>query len=76
MNLSVFYQNQLSLFEASTQLFEQLGIQLNSNTAQPLPIEEILQEYYKDNDTFQAVQHTYFMGILEDSALQTTQKLF
>ena len=33
MNLNIF--NTANLFEAATQLFQSLGIKLNSNTAEP-----------------------------------------
>jgi len=53
MKLDIF--NSSSLFEAATNLFQQLGIKLNSNTAEPLPVKDLLKQHYKDNDTFNEV---------------------
>lgn len=70
MNLQLFKTT--NLFEAATNLFQQLNIKLNSNTAEPLPTEEILKHHYKDNDTFKAIDKTYFIGIIDDSVFQAT----
>lgn len=70
MNLNIF--NTTNLFEAATNLFQQLNIKLNSNTAEPLPTKDILKHYYKDNDTFKAIDKTYFIGIIDDSVFQAT----
>ncbi|MDW8303010.1 MAG: hypothetical protein RML38_11160, partial [Bacteroidia bacterium] len=69
MNLNIF--NTANLFEATTDLFGQLNIKLNNTTtAQTLPIKIILKHHYKDNDTFQSVDKTYFIGIVDDSVFQ------
>lgn len=70
MNLNIF--NTANLFEAATNLFQQLGIKLNSNTAEPLPTKDILKHHYKDNDTFKAIDKTYFIGIIDDSVFKAT----
>jgi adenine-specific DNA-methyltransferase len=70
MNLNLF--NTTNLFEASTHLFKQLGITLNSNTTEPLPLKDVLKHYYKDNDTFKSVDKTYFIGIIDDSVFKVT----
>lgn len=70
MNLNIF--NTANLFEAATNLFQQLGIKLNSNTAEPLPTKDILKHPYKDNDTFKAIDKTYFIGIIDDSVFKAT----
>lgn len=70
MNLNIF--NTTNLFEAASGLFLQLNIRLNSNTANPLPAKEILGSHYKDNDTFNAIDKTYFIGIIDDSVLGAT----
>ncbi|HDP76212.1 MAG TPA: hypothetical protein ENN49_10195 [Bacteroidales bacterium] len=72
MDLSLF--NTANLFEASTHLFQQLGIKLNSNTAEALPTKKLLSGFYKDNDTFNSIINTYFIGIIDDSVFQTTGK--
>lgn len=70
MNLNLF--NTTNLFEAATNLFQQLNIKLNSNTAEPLPTKDILKHHYKDNDTFKAIDKTYFIGIIDDSVFKAT----
>ncbi len=65
MDLSLF--NTTSLYEAATDLFSQLNIQLNSNTTGSLPAREILKEHYRKNETFEAIRNTYFIGIVDDS---------
>lgn len=70
MNLNKF--NTTNLFEAATNLFQQLNIKLNSNTAEPLPTKDILKQHFKDNDTFKAIDKTYFIGIIDDSVFKTT----
>lgn len=70
MNLNIF--NTTNLFEAATNLFQQLNIKLNSNTAEPLPAKDILKHHYKDNETFKAIDKTYFIGIIDDSVFKAT----
>lgn len=70
MNLEIF--NTANLFEAGTGLFQQLGILLNSNTSESLPVKDILKEHYKDRDIFRAIKKTYFLGIIDDSVFNNT----
>ena len=70
MNLNIF--NTHSLFEAATNLFKELGITLNSNTALALPIKDLLKKHYKNNDTFNAIEKTYFIGQIDDSIFKNT----
>lgn len=70
MNLNIF--NTANLFEAATNLFQQLNIKLNSNTAEPLTTKDILKHHYKDSDTFEAIDKTYFLGIIDDSVFTAT----
>lgn len=70
MKLELF--NTASLFDAATNLFQQLGIKLNSNTAEPLPVKDLLKQHYKDNDTFKTIGKTYFIGIIDNTVFQAT----
>jgi hypothetical protein len=70
MNLSLF--NTTNLFEAATNLFQQLGIKLNSNTAEALPTKDLLKSFYKENEVFNSIKSTYFIGIIDDSVFQAT----
>lgn len=70
MNLNIF--NTTNLFEAATNLFQELNITLNSNTAEPLPVKDLLKQHYKDNDTFKTIGKTYFIGIIDNTVFQAT----
>lgn len=70
MNLNIF--NTKGLFEAATNLFQQLGIKLNSNTAEALPTKDLLKSFYKDNEVFNCIKSAYFIGIIDDSVFQAT----
>ena len=70
MNLDIF--NTENVFEATTNLFLQLGIKLNSNTAEPLPLKDLLHVHYKQNDTFETIDKTYFIGIIDHTIFNTT----
>lgn len=70
MNLEIF--NTANLFEAATNLFQQLGIKLNSNTAEPLPVRDLLKQQYKDNNIFNSIDKTYFIGIIDNTVFQAT----
>ena len=70
MNLSLF--NTANLFEAATNLFQQLGIKLNSNTAEALPTKDLMKSFYKDNEVFNSIKSTYFIGIIDDSVFQAS----
>jgi len=70
MNLNIF--NTSGLFDAATNLFQQLGIKLNSNTAEALNTKDLLKSYYKENETFHSIKSTYFIGIIDDSVFQAT----
>jgi adenine-specific DNA-methyltransferase len=70
MNLKIF--NTANLFEAATNLFQQLNIKLNSNTAEPLPVKDLLKQHYKYNDTFKTIGKTYFIGIIDNTVFQAT----
>lgn len=74
MNLNAF--NSKSFFDAATDLFKQLGIRLNSNTAQSLRLKELLKEHYKENDTFQTVVNTYFLGLIDDSIFNSQKNAY
>jgi len=56
MNLNIF--NTTNLFIVATNLFQQLNIKLNSNTAEPLSTKDILNHHYIDNNPFKAIDKT------------------
>lgn len=74
MNLSIF--NSANLFDSATDLFNQLGIKLNSNTREPLPAEGILKEQLKSTDVFKAIEKIYFAGLIDDEVIHNNETLF
>ncbi|MDR2342147.1 MAG: hypothetical protein LBD84_03785, partial [Campylobacteraceae bacterium] len=68
MNLNIF--NSSNLFDATNNLFEQLGIKLNSNTQTALQAKTILKEHYKDKMPFSDVKNVYFAGLVDNSIFQ------
>ncbi|MBN2571248.1 MAG: hypothetical protein JXA68_03910 [Ignavibacteriales bacterium] len=70
MNLQIF--NKENLFNSSNNLFEQLGIKLNSSTSENIPIKDVLKNHYKENNTFNSIGNTYFIGIIDDSIFKET----
>lgn len=65
MNLSLF--NTATLFESATDLFRQLNIKLNSNTTEPLPVSELLEQHFRETGIFKAIEKTFYIGTLDDS---------
>ncbi len=72
ISLSIFNNN---LFEAGTEFFNQLGIKLNSNTTTSLKAKDLLKDFYKSKDIFNAIAETYFMGLVDDSAFGSNASL-
>jgi hypothetical protein len=72
MNLQAFNQN--NLFDATQDLFAQLGINLNSNTKQALSIKDVLKTHYKQSPIFHAVEETYFSGVIDNSIFNSKAK--
>jgi len=70
MNLSIF--NTANLFESATDLFRQLGITLNSNTKEPLPVRDLLKQHFRETEIFKAIDKTFFIGIIDDSVFRET----
>ena len=70
MNLSIF--NSTQLFEASTDLFNQLGIKLNSNTKESLPVRDLLGDFFRETEIFTSIAKAYFIGIIDDSVFRAT----
>jgi len=72
MDLQDFCQK--NLFDATQDLFEMLGIKLNSNTKQALSIRDVLKTHYKESPIFHAVEETYFSGVIDNSIFNSNAK--
>ena len=70
MNLSLF--NTENLFNASTDLFGKLGIKLNSNTTESLPVRDLLKQHFRETEIFKAIERTFFIGLIDDSIFHVT----
>lgn len=70
MNLSIF--NSANLFDAATDLFSQLGIRLNSNTKEQLPVRDLLKQHFRETEIFNAIDRTFFIGIIDESVFRQT----
>lgn len=70
MNLSIF--NSANLFDAATDLFSQLGIRLNSNTKEQLPVRDLLKQHFRETEIFNAIDRTFFIGIIDNSVFRVT----
>ncbi|MBX7204331.1 MAG: hypothetical protein K1X81_02795 [Bacteroidia bacterium] len=65
MNLTKFTTE--NLFDATADLFAQLGIKLNSNTRASLSAQAFLKEQYKNNKLFLQIDETFFAGLIDES---------
>ncbi len=74
MDLSPFAHQ--SLFEATAHLFTQLGIRLNSPTAQPIPVSSTLGASYRDREPFKSIQEAFFVGMVDDGIFARQTDLF
>ncbi|HDZ62374.1 MAG TPA: type II restriction endonuclease, partial [Nitrospirae bacterium] len=72
INLTIFNNN---LFESGTEFFNQLGIKLNSNTTTSLKAKDLLKDFFKNKDIFNAIQETYYLGLVDDSAFGSNASL-
>jgi len=68
MNLNIF--NESNLFKATTDLFAQLDIKLNSNTGQSFDAKTILKDFYKDREPFINIMQVNFVGIIDNSIFE------
>ncbi|GHT75263.1 hypothetical protein AGMMS50262_10030 [Bacteroidia bacterium] len=70
MNLNIF--NTDNLYDAATELFAQLGIKLNSNTALPLSAKDfILKKHYKTG--FDAlIDKAFYIGTIDNTVVEAS----
>jgi len=74
MDLSFFLDK--NLFEAGTTFFNQLNIRLNSNTATPFHLKDILKDKFKSQEIFKKVAKAYFLGLVDKSVFEDNLSLF
>ncbi|MDR0515957.1 MAG: hypothetical protein LBH25_02825 [Fibromonadaceae bacterium] len=71
MNLERFASK--NLFEATQDLFAQLGIKLNTKTKCTLLSKNVLKKYYKEDNPFTNINELYFVGLVDDSVFDSTE---
>lgn len=73
MNLQIF--NQIEFIQAIKSFFKELNVPMNSVSDEPTTAKDILQDFYKDNSTFQLIDDVYFAGMIDDAAFAENQSL-
>ncbi|MDM1521334.1 Eco57I restriction-modification methylase domain-containing protein [Myroides odoratimimus] len=73
MNLQIF--NQIEFIQAIKSFFKELNVPMNSVSDEPTAAKDILQDFYKDNTTFQLIDDVYFAGMIDDAAFAENQSL-
>lgn len=73
MNLQIF--NKVEFVQAIKSFFKELNVPMNYVSDKPTTAKDILQDFYKDNSTFQLINEVYFAGMVDDAAFQSNQSL-
>jgi hypothetical protein len=73
MNLTIF--NQLNFLPALREFFKVLQVPIASVTDQPIAAENILENNYKDNESFRLIDEVYFLGMVDDAAFRGGKSL-
>lgn len=73
MNLTIF--RDLKFPAAIKQFFKELNVPVNYVTDDIIPVKEILNNTYKDNDTFGLIDEVYITGMVDDAAFEGNKSL-
>ncbi len=73
INLQIF--NQIEFIQAIKSFFKELNVPMNSVSDEPTTAKDILQDFYKNNSTFQLIDNVYFAGMIDDAAFAENQSL-
>jgi len=68
MNLTIF--NQLDFLPALREFFQALQVPIASVTDQVIAARDILENNYKDNESFRLIDEVYFLGMVDDAAFR------
>lgn len=66
MKLTIF--NEIDFLTALKAFFTGLNVPINYIDDQPTSARKILQNTYKDNESFRLVNDVYFVGLVDDAA--------
>src|SRR5690554_1729058 len=73
MKLNIFHR--FDILAATKALFADLKIPVNYVAEEPTTAKEILQDTFKENETFQLVNDVYFVGMVDDAAFNKTESI-
>lgn len=73
MKLTIF--NEMDFLPALKAFFGGLNVPINYIDDKPTSAKEILQNTYKDNESFRLVNDVYFVGLVDDAAFSKKQGL-
>ncbi|QJB43482.1 Eco57I restriction-modification methylase domain-containing protein [Dolichospermum flos-aquae] len=73
MKLTIF--NEMDFLPALKTFFSGLNVPINYIDDKPTSAKEILQNTYKDNDSFRLINDVYFVGLVDDAAFSKKQGL-
>ncbi|MCB8760678.1 Eco57I restriction-modification methylase domain-containing protein [Planktothrix agardhii] len=73
MKLTIF--NELDFLPALRAFFAELQVPIASLTDAPIPAREILENSYKDRESFRLIDDVYFLGMVDDAAFKGGKSL-
>ncbi|CAD5940827.1 Modification methylase BstVI [Planktothrix rubescens] len=73
MKLTIF--NELDFLPALRAFFAELQVPIASVTDAPIPAREILENSYKDRESFRLIDDVYFLGMVDDAAFKGGKSL-
>jgi hypothetical protein len=73
MKLTIF--NEIDFLPALKAFFRELNVPINYVDDKPTSAKTILQNTYKDNESFKLVNDVYFVGLVDDAAFKGNQSL-
>ncbi|XZO04225.1 MAG: hypothetical protein ACM65L_11125 [Microcoleus sp.] len=73
MQLTTF--NEIDFLPALKAFFRELNLPINYVDDKPTSAKTILQDTYKDNESFKLVNDVYFVGVVDDAAFRGNQSL-
>ncbi|WP_027255558.1 HsdM family class I SAM-dependent methyltransferase [Planktothrix agardhii] len=73
MKLTIF--NELDFLPALRAFFAELQVPIASVTDAPIPAREILENSYKDRESFRLIDDVYFLGMVDDAAFRGGKSL-
>ncbi|MDB9374050.1 Eco57I restriction-modification methylase domain-containing protein [Nodularia sphaerocarpa] len=67
--------NEIDFLPALKAFFRELNVPINYVDDKPTSVKKILQNTYKDNESFRLINDVYFVGLVDDAAFRGNQSL-